>query len=137
MRPEDAALISRDAPNLDSLTLILSEVQFSREYYEKIGHELCLVKTLTFYGDGKTFQLFLGVFLSNHSLFRHVTSLRLVSHSGITNILNFSNKSRPQCTISQHTGVGSRDQWCFICWERRTADWTCPRCNCFVFALRQ
>lgn len=137
IRVEDAVLISRDAPNLESLTLLLSHTDSSRDYFESIGRELLYVKTLMFYGDKIRFKAFLEVFLANPSLFRQVTSLRCVFREDDTEVLNFSNSSRPQCLISQHTMFAKlNDHWCLVCWERKTPNWTCPRCNGFVFSLR-
>lgn len=137
MRVEDCVVVSREAPNLDSLSLIFTFRDFSCDYFESLGRELCFLKTLTFFADKRIFKRFLEVFLSNHSLFPRVTSLRCVSRQESQG-LNLSNERRPQCTISHRKGIidsCSRDQFCYICHERQTPKWTCSRCQCFMFAL--
>lgn len=130
---EDGAFISRVAPNLESLTLLFYHTDNFRVYYEKIGATLCFVKSLMFYGVKKNFARFLDLFLSNRSVFRQVTSLRFVSSEDGSDDLDIANKSRPECSISQHTMLAASDDlWCYICWEKKTPNWTCPRCKGFI-----
>lgn len=140
---EDAMIISRDAPNLVSLTLAVpvdlsaDEVCLS---FKNFGRELLYVKNLNLCCDALRMAYFFSVFLSDHSLFRQVTSLRilfptlgkLVDAEEIAR----SNKLRPQCRIFNfRCSRDSYHQLCDCCWERRTSDWMCPRCECLVTAL--
>lgn len=132
---EDAAAISREAPNLISLFLFLPPRGSSTVYFEKIGRALCYVKKLTFNGDNQALERLLHMFLSDHSLFRQVISLLFLADS--VECIDISNQLRPRCTISQlhwQSALNSK-QLCDVCWQRRNPDWTCSRCKCFVFAL--
>lgn len=132
---EGAATISREAPNLISLSLLLSSNKSSKVYFEDIGFELCHVKNLILNGDNEVFKRFLPIFLSNHSLFRQVVSLRFLSDT--VDSIDLSNQSRPRCTISQlYWRSELDDQLCEVCWIRRNPDWTCSQCKCFVFVLQ-
>lgn len=134
---EDAAVISRDAPNLHSLTFLLAVSDNTDKYFEKLGRELCFVKSLMFSGEKPMFRRFLRVFLSDHSLFRQVTSVRLLEHTSNSEDLDISNKTRPQSTISHFVWRAEQNgELCDICWGKRTSNWKCVRCQSFVFALQ-
>lgn len=132
---EQAVAISRGAPNLASLAILFSPANSSLEYYTSLSSELCQVKRLTVYGMNTVVNQFLKVFLEIHKLFRRVTALQIVSHDA--GDPNFSYERRSHCTVSlasPRIEFGLRDQMCLICWERKTPNWTCPRCCSFVFS---
>lgn len=135
IRIEDATMISREAPNLQSITFNLSALN-SVTHYELLGRELCCVENLMLWGDKRSFVTFLDLFLSNHSLFPRVITLRLLGDPFDFKDMNLSNEFRPQCSISTFTYESSKQEQCDICWGIMDANWICPRCKCFTFVLR-
>lgn len=136
IRREDAAQISYGAPNLNSLSLSFFNRVHPRSYYEELGRELCTFKKLIIFGDEPMILLFAETFLADHSLFSQVQSLHFVSFEENVECPKVSDECRPQCTISHHfLQPGSSAELCLVCWEMMTPNRTCPRCNCFIYAL--
>lgn len=138
---EDAVIISRDAPQLDSLTFRMKQMTpESPTLFKNVGRQLRFVKTLMLTGDSRIFTRFLQVFMADHSLFAQVTTLRLLGNTEDPEALDISNELRPQCTVFQvkwdSLDKDFSGKLCDICWERKTSNWMCPRCNTYVFALR-
>lgn len=134
---EDAAVISSEAPNIESLTLRLGTSQvtdFISDYFMAIGRELCFVKHLMISGDERLLIQFLRTFLANQSMFRSVVSVRLL---GNVSDLNIPRNFRPDCKITPIMwNAKLSGHLCNICWGTRTSNWTCEICNCYVFPLR-
>lgn len=143
IREEDAVVISREAPRLESISFRLCQM-FSappaRAYFINLGRELRSVKNLMMKCNKQMLDEFLDLFLSNESVFCQVTTLRLLEETvfmlpASTKSPVIAHVSRPQCTISRSLALEEfRGKLCSVCWQRMTSSWMCELCG-FATAL--